>query len=105
MSEDLLKIAPAKLAGPNLNREGNFCIIAHNNLDGTMFSKLNNLNIGDKVILITNAGYEVEYKVYKKYNVFPENLSPLDQNLTNKKEVTLITCTNDLKKRLIVKCE
>ena len=39
------------------------------------------------------------------YEVEPENTSCLDQVANGKREVTLITCTNDSKRRVIVKAE
>ena len=41
--------------------------------------------------------------VYNKYEVVPEDLSCTSQLTDGKKEITLITCTNDSKKRVIVK--
>ena len=46
---------------------------------------------------------KIEYAVYDKYEVLPEDDSCTNQNTNGKKEVTLITCTNDSKKRVIVK--
>ena len=46
---------------------------------------------------------KIEYAVYDKYEVLPEDDSCTNQNTNGKKEVTLITCTNNSKKRVIVK--
>lgn len=46
-NEELLKIAPCKFAGPNLNEIGNVCIAGHNYNNYKFFSKLKNLKIGD----------------------------------------------------------
>ena len=41
--------------------------------------------------------------VYSKYEVVPEDVSCTSQKTNGKKEVTLITCTDDSKHRVIVK--
>ncbi|MCI8277202.1 MAG: sortase [Clostridia bacterium] len=46
---------------------------------------------------------KVEYKIYDKYEVFPENISCLSQETYGKREITLITCTTSSKKRIIIK--
>ncbi len=40
---------------------------------------------------------------YTKYNVVPSDTTCTDQRTNGKKEITLITCTNDSKERVIVK--
>ena len=50
-TDELLKIAPTKYAGPNPNEVGNFCIIGHNYKNDQFFSNLSILEIGDKIIL------------------------------------------------------
>ena len=45
----------------------------------------------------------MSYSVYTKYEVVPEDVSCLDQKTNGRKEITLITCTDDSQKRVIVK--
>ena len=40
VSEDLLKIAPCRFAGPLPNNVGNLCIAGHNYLDNTFFARI-----------------------------------------------------------------
>jgi len=68
-----------------------------------MFSKLKKIEIGDKVILEDNKNGRIEYEVYGIYKVDPKDVRCLSQETRGKKEVTLITCTSDSKKRIIVK--
>lgn len=68
-----------------------------------MFYNLKNLEIGDKLKISDNTVGIVEYEIYDIYMVVPEDVSVLSQKTNNKKEVTLITCTNDSSKRIIVK--
>lgn len=98
-----LNLSVTKLAGPNINNIGNFCITGHNYLKENMFGKLKKVNKNDKIILIDTFGKEQEYTVYDKYEISPNDVSALNQNTNNKKEVTLITCTIGAIKRLVVK--
>ena len=43
------------------------------------------------------------FKIYDKYIVDPTDVSCTSQNTGGKKEITLITCTDDSKQRVIVK--
>ena len=70
-----------------------------------MFHNLKKLKIGDKLFISDNKIGKVEYKIYDLYKVGPEDTSCLSQNTNNEKEVTLITCTHDSKKRIIVKAK
>lgn len=100
-----LEISPTRLYGGNPNEIGNFCIIGHNYRNDEYFSNLNKLEIGDKIELIDRKGDSLEYKVYNKYTVNYKDLSCTSQNTNGKREVTLITCTNNKNMRLVVKCE
>jgi len=104
-TDELLKIAPTKLCGPNINEKGNLCVIGHNYHNSNFFSNLDKLNIGDSVFL-TNAENksEQEYIVNKKYIVSKTDLSALNQQNDKEIELTLITCTNNKNERLILKC-
>lgn len=94
-----------KYAGCNVGEIGNICLAGHNNLNDTMFGKVDNLEIGDVITLISMSGEIIEYKILQKYVTVPEDIGcirPLDKN---KREVTLITCTNRSKNRLIIKAQ
>ena len=103
-TEDLLKKAPTKFWGPDPNQVGNFCIVGHNYRNNRFFSKVPKLEPGD-VIEITDVatGKTINYKVYNKYQVDPSDVSCTTQLTNGKKEVTLITCTDDSKYRVVVK--
>lgn len=104
MTDENLKIAPTKLYGPEANEIGNFCIVAHNYHNEAHFSRLKELENGDIVNLTGRNGEKIKYSVYDKYEINPKDLACLSQETNEKKEVTLITCTNDSKRRLVVKC-
>lgn len=104
-TDALLKISPTKFWGPNPNEDGNFSIVGHNYRDTRFFSKVPTLENGD-IIEITNLSTEqtIQYEVYTKYEVVPTDISCIDPPKEGK-EVTLITCTNDNKHRVIVKAK
>jgi len=102
-STELLKISLNKYWGPNPNRVGNFCIIGHNYNDDKFFGKLHNIQIGHFIHLTDMTGKTVQYKVYDTYTVEPNDTSCTSQLTDGNKEITLITCKKDFKKRFIVK--
>ena len=104
-TDELLKIAPTKYAGPNPNEVGNFCIIGHNYKNDQFFSNLSTLDIDDEIILTSNNGTEKLYKVYEKFEVIETDLSDTNQETNGQIELTLITCTKNKNYRLIVKCK
>lgn len=102
-TESLLKISPLKFHGPEINEVGNYCIVGHNYRNSKFFSKVPTLQNGDIIRITDMSGKVVEYSVYSKYNVLPTDVSCTSQETNGKKEITLITCTNDSKERVIVK--
>ena len=100
-SSKALKVSVTKLYGPEINEIGNFCIAGHNY--NTMLKEIKNLEKKDKIILTDVFGDSVFYEVYDNYQSSPKDISCLNQNTGGEKEVTLITCTNDSKQRIIVK--
>lgn len=102
-SDKLLKISPCKFWGPNPNEVGNFCIVGHNYRNSKFFSKVPTLEVGDTMELTDLSGRTLTYEVYDKYTVDPTNVKCTSQLTGGKKELTLITCTDDSKQRVIVK--
>ena len=97
-----LKLSVAKLYGPDLDKPGNFCIDGHN--WDNMLKRLSEMEVGDTLYIIDrNTKAKINYEIYNKYIVVPEDTSCLDQNEDGKKELTLITCTPGGAKRLICK--
>lgn len=102
-SEELLKISLCKYWGPNPNEPGNYCIVGHNYASGKMFGKLSQVNIGDTVTLKDLSGKVITYSIYNKYPVEPTDVSCTSQLTNGNRELTLITCTDYGKRRLVVK--
>ena len=102
-TEDLLKISPTKFWGPEPNEVGNFCIVGHNYRNTRFFSKVPILEAGDIIEITDLSGKTIQYKVYNKYEVEPTDVSCTTQLTNGRKEITLITCTDDSKHRVVVK--
>ena len=103
--EALLKDSPCKYHGGEPNEVGNFCIVGHNYRNSRFFSKVPTLVVGDKVNLTDLTGRTLTYEVYDKHTVNPEDTRDTTQLTGGKKELTIITCTDDSKQRVIVKCK
>ena len=104
-SEEALQISVTKFYGGNPNEPGNFCISGHYYVVKNMFHDLKNLNINDEIYL-TDAVYgKVKYTIYDILTVYPKQTTVLSQETNGKTELTLITCTRDSKKRIIIKAE
>ena len=102
---ELLKISPCKFWGPEPNEVGNFCIVGHNYKNSKFFSKVPNLENGDIIEITDLTGRTINYIVYDKYIVDPENVDCTSQKTNGRKEITLITCTNDNSQRYIIKAK
>lgn len=101
--EALIKISPCKFHGVDPNEEGNLSIVGHNYWDWRFFSKVPTLEKGDIIEITDLEKKTLTYEVYDKYNVDPEDTSCTNPETNGTKEITLITCTNDGSKRVIVK--
>ena len=62
------------------------------------------IEVGDIVEIQDLSQRTVEYEVYDLHTVSPNDRSDTTQYTNGKREVTLITCTDDAKQRVIVKC-
>lgn len=102
-TEELLKISITRFWGPEPNEVGNFCIVGHNYRNSRFFSKVPNLVEGDTIEITDLSGRTISYKVYTKYQVDPTDVSCTSQLTNGRKEITLITCTDDSKYRVVVK--
>lgn len=102
-TDALLKISPCKFWGPNINEVGNYCIVGHNWRNSKFFSKVPTLVVGDTFTITEPYKRTVKYEIYDKYTVEPKNVSCTSQLTGGKKEVTLITCTDNSERRVIVK--
>lgn len=102
-TDELLKISPCYFWGPKPNQVGNYCIVGHNYRNSKFFSKVPTLENGAIIEITDLSGKTLKYSVYDKYLVDPSDVSCTSQRTNGKKEITLITCTNDSSQRVIVK--
>jgi LPXTG-site transpeptidase (sortase) family protein len=102
-TDELLKIAPCKFWGCDPNEVGNFCIVGHNYRSTKFFSNVPDLPLGTNIEITDLSGQTLVYKIYDKYVVSPDDTSCTSQRTNGLKEVTIITCTDDSKQRVIVK--
>ena len=100
---ELLKTSPCKYWGPDPNEVGNFCIVAHNYRNAKFFSKVPELENGDIEEITDLNNRTIQYVVYDKYVVREDDRSCSSQKTDGRKEVTLITCTDDSENRVVVK--
>ena len=102
-TEESMLISVTKFWGPNANEIGNLSIAGHNNFSGTMFGKTKQLELEDIVKITDLNNNTMEYKIFDKYSVGPNDLSCVESVEEGAREVTLITCTKGHKERLIIK--
>ena len=102
-NDETMKYSITKFWGNNVNDIGNFSMAGHNYFDNTMFSNTNKLNIGDYIQMTGMDGKTVEYNVFDKYVIDPNDVECVKCVDENTREITLITCINGRENRLIIK--
>lgn len=101
VSEENLKYSIAHFENSSLpDEEGNCVLGAHNNVYGSIFENLNELEVGD-IIELNYKNKVYKYKVFTKKVIEPTDFTLLEKG--EGKEITLVTCTNRAKNRLVVK--
>ncbi len=101
-SAEAIEVAVAVYDGPGLNKIGNTTIVGHNYRDGTFFSNNKKLVEGDKVHITDSTGQKITYSIYKIVTTTPEDSTYLERDTEGKREITLLTCTDDTQSRLLV---
>lgn len=104
-TKEPMKYGIVRYWGDKVNDFGNLSIAGHNNYDGTMFGKTKRLEVGDIVQLTDLNKNTIEYEIYSKFVTDPNDITILATNDKTIREVTLITCTNGNKERLIFKAK
>lgn len=102
-NKESLKLSIIKFWGEKINQKGNVVLAGHNNLNNKMFGKIDKLENGDIIELTDSQMVAVEYQVFDKYIIDPNDINCIFPVEENTREVTLITCTNRDKNRLVVK--
>ena len=105
-TDALMKVSACKFHGASPNEVGNLCIIAHNyRRKGVFFSDVEQLVVGDIVEIQDLSQRTIQYEVYDIHTVMPDNVTDTTQKTKGRKEVTLITCTDNSEQRIIVRCK
>lgn len=102
-TDDSLKKSITRFGNGEVNGIGNLCLAGHDYINNSMFGNINKLENGDEILVTDLYGNTVAYTVFDKYNTNPDDISVLDSIDSSKREVTLITCTNGNKDRLIIR--
>lgn len=102
-NKETLNLSITKFWGNRINEIGNVTLAGHNNLNGTMFGKIKKMQEGDIIELTDIQNVTLKYQVFKVYVIDPKDITCILPEQENVREVTLITCTNGNKNRLIVK--
>jgi len=85
-----------------LNEIGNSVLVGHNYKNGTFFSDNKKLKNGDKIYITDEDGDRVTYVVYRKYETSDSDFEYATRDVNGKREISLSTCTDDSKRRLII---
>jgi LPXTG-site transpeptidase (sortase) family protein len=102
-NKESLELSITKFWGEKINQKGNVVLAGHNRLNNTMFGKIDKLENGDIIELTDSQMVTVKYQVFDKYVIDPNDIDCIFPIEENTREVTLITCTNRDKNRLVVK--
>ena len=102
-SKQALLTSVTKFYGGEANKVGNFCIAGHNYGPSNMFQNIKKLKVKDEIFLTDTNGNKFKYLIYDMYTVLPNETRCLSQKTDGNTELTLITCTPDSERRIIVK--
>ena len=102
-NEGSIQYVIPKFAGEDINSIGNFVVAGHNYLDGSMFGKVKQLEIGDEIKLTDLYNNTISYEIFDIYSVNPNDTSVIKSVKEDSREVTLITCTKGHIERLITR--
>ena len=101
-SKSALETSVVILHGVGLNQPGNTTIAGHNYRNGNFFSNNKKLNIGDKIYITDLTGKRLSYTIYNKYETSDTDAEYMTRDTQGATEISLTTCTDDSKARLII---
>lgn len=98
-----IELAVAIMYSANgLNQPGNTVIAGHNYRNGSFFGNNDKLKNGDKIYITDNSGTKIKYNIYNIYETSPDDSDFIMRETNGKREVSLSTCTDNSKARLII---
>ena len=102
LSKSSLETSVVEIYGPGLNQVGNTTIAGHNYRNGLFFSNNKKLNVGDKIYITDLSGKRLSYTIYNKYETDENDSEYMTRDTQGAIEISLTTCTDDSKARLII---
>lgn len=104
-SDKALTVSVCYYMGPTQPGEaGNLVIAGHNYKRGTHFGHIDEMDVGDRIVLMDVWGKEYHYEVYEMIRILPDDTESLEV-VGGSSVVTLLTCTDNANKRLLVRCK
>lgn len=97
-----LETSVIEIYGDGLNQVGNTTIVGHNYRNGTFFSNNKKLKIGDKIYITDLDGKRLTYTIYDKFETEENDSDYMVRDTQGAIEISLSTCTDDSKARLII---
>lgn len=97
-----LETSVAILYGVGLNQVGNTTIAGHNYRNGLFFSDNKKLAKGDKIEITDQEGVTITYIIYDTFTTTPSDAEYMRRDTNGAREISLSTCTDDAKQRLII---
>lgn len=104
-SPKALETSVVVIYGPGPNQVGNTVIAGHNFRNGTFFSNNKKLENGDKIYITDLTGKKVTYEITRHYIADENDFSYAVRDTGGKRGISLTTCTDDSKNRLIIWAE
>ena len=105
-NDELLEISVCRFYGPKkIVPSGNLCIAGHNYDNGTFFSDLARLCIGDEICFTDYSNKIKKFIVYNIYEINSKDTTCTSQNTFGSFEITLVTCNNFNGNRIIIKAK
>jgi len=102
VSKKSLETSVAIMYGPGPNEIGNTTIAGHNYRNGLFFSNNKKLSNGDVIYITDNSGQKITYEIYSIYETDPNDTDFMTRDVGNTREISLQTCTDDSKARLVI---
>ncbi|MBR3134824.1 MAG: sortase [Clostridia bacterium] len=97
-----MQVSVGMVYGPGLNEIGNTVIMGHNYRNGTFFSNNNRIANGDYIYITDAYGWRLRYRVYNTYITNSSDFDYATRDTNGKREISLASCTNDSKSRIII---
>ena len=102
-TQDSLTKSITRFGNSEVNGVGNLCLAGHDYINNSMFGGIDKLEDEDEILITDLYGNKVTYTIFDKYTTNPDDTSVLESIDSRKREVTLITCSNGNKDRLIIR--